>query len=174
MGNALSVSVKTPEDMIRLGVQIGRHLSEGTVVGLTGPLGAGKTTIARGIAEGLEIAEGYIVSSPTYTIMQVYPCSNLELYHLDLYRISGIEDLDSTGYRDASGKGKVLIVEWPDKEPSVLPEENLQIRIRYAEDGRDVSILATGSRYNRLLKEIVQSWTLPFLPGFVDSCQCRC
>jgi tRNA threonylcarbamoyladenosine biosynthesis protein TsaE len=169
MERAFGVSLNTPEEMIRLGALIGRHLFEGAVVGLTGPLGAGKTTIARGIAEGLGIRDGFVLSSPTYTIMQVYPCSELELHHLDLYRISGVDDLDSTGYRDASGKGKVLIVEWPEREPSVLPDENLQIRIEYTGSGRDVVILAVGSCYEKSVKEIVDSGDWLFVPGFIDT-----
>ena len=106
MAKAIHLSVQTPEEMIRLGALIGRQLFDGSVVGLIGPLGAGKTTLARGIAEGMGICEGYVVSSPTYTIMQVYPCQDAELSHLDLYRISGTEDLDSTGFRDAAGKGR--------------------------------------------------------------------
>jgi tRNA threonylcarbamoyladenosine biosynthesis protein TsaE len=166
--------VRSPEEMLKFGAHIGRHLFDGIVIGLIGPLGAGKTTLARGIAEGMDLNEGYVVSSPTYTIMQVYPCSKLELYHLDLYRISGTEDLDSTGYRDAAGRGKVLLVEWPDKVPSVLPVENLQIRIRYAEDGREVSLVAAGSRYQKLVKKIMGSGAWRFVPGSVDTEQCRC
>jgi tRNA threonylcarbamoyladenosine biosynthesis protein TsaE len=169
MEKAFVFPVKTPEDMIRLGTLIGRHLFEESVVGLTGPLGAGKTTIARGIAEGMGISEGFVVSSPTYTIMQVYPCLKMELYHLDLYRISGVDDLDSTGYRDASGKGKVLVVEWPDREPSVLPEENLQIRIQYTDYGREVSIVSQGRRYDRLLEEIRNSESGSSSPGYIES-----
>ena len=169
MTKAFHLSVKTPEEMKGLGVLIGRHLKEGSVVGLIGPLGAGKTTMAGGIAEGLGISEGYVVSSPTYTIMQIYPCSGLELYHLDLYRISGMDDLDSTGYRDASGKGKVLVVEWPDREPAVLPDENLQIWIRYSDNERMVSMVSIGTMHDQILQEIVESRALTFLPGFVDS-----
>jgi tRNA threonylcarbamoyladenosine biosynthesis protein TsaE len=157
MEKVFHASVQTAEEMIRLGALVGRHLFEGAVVGLIGPLGAGKTTIARGIAEGMGIRQGFVVSSPTYTIMQVYPCDEMELYHLDLYRISGVDDLDSTGYRDASGSRKVLIVEWPDREPSVLPVENLQILIQYAGSGREVQILAEGSPYEEMLDKIRDS-----------------
>jgi tRNA threonylcarbamoyl adenosine modification protein YjeE len=174
MEKVFRLSVDTPEDMVSLGALIGRHLFEGAVIGLTGPLGAGKTTIARGIAEGLGISQGFVLSSPTYTIMQVYPCSEMELHHLDLYRISGADDLDSTGYRDASGKGKVLIVEWPEREPSVLPEENLRIMIRYTGSGREVMILAAGSCYDKLLREIMDSGDCPLVPGIIDTDQCRC
>jgi tRNA threonylcarbamoyladenosine biosynthesis protein TsaE len=141
--------------MLGLGKDIGCLIFEEAVIGLIGPLGAGKTTLARGIAEGMGISDGYIVSSPTYTIMQVYPCEKGELYHLDLYRISGPDDLDSTGYRDATGEGKVLIVEWADRVPTVLPRQNLEVHISYSGKGRDVRLVPVGYRYEQLVIEMM-------------------
>lgn len=157
VGNSsASVSVKpgSPEEMIELGRLLGNNLFAGAIVGLSGPLGAGKTTLARGIAEGLGLDEGYIVSSPTYTIMQNYPCDNLVMCHLDLYRIEGVDDLDSTGYRDASGEGSVLVVEWPEKEPEVLSKEHLMLDIAYLEEGRLVTIIPRGPHYEKVITKI--------------------
>ena len=94
-GSRTRLAIGTPEEMIALGRRLGEILFDGAAVGLSGPLGAGKTTLARGIAEGLGIEEGYVVSSPTYTIMQSYPCSERDLHHMDLYRIKSPDDLDS-------------------------------------------------------------------------------
>lgn len=149
----LSGIFKSPDEMVEFGKVIGRHLFEGAIIGLTGPLGAGKTTLARGIAAGLGLDEGYIVSSPTYTIMQNYPCGTLEMCHLDLYRIEGIDGLDSTGYRDATGEGRVLIVEWPEKEPSVLSSDHLVIDIGYIDEGRSVTMRPSGRRYVSIVEE---------------------
>jgi len=148
------LSTGTSREMLILGRQLGENLFDGAVIGLSGPLGAGKTTLARGMAQGLKIDEGYVVSSPTYTIIQSYPCSKLDLHHLDLYRIKGPEDLDSTGYRDHVGGGAVLIVEWPEREPSVLPSENLVIRIDYLGEGREVVFLPSGKRYQKLVAQV--------------------
>jgi tRNA threonylcarbamoyladenosine biosynthesis protein TsaE len=145
---------RSPDEMENLGKEIGRHLFEGAIVGLTGPLGAGKTTLTRGIAAGLGLDEGYIVSSPTYTIMQNYPCGEVEMCHLDLYRIEGEDDLDSTGYRDATGDGRILIVEWPEKEPAVLSSEHLIVDIEYVDEGRSVTMRANGQRYVPIIEKI--------------------
>jgi tRNA threonylcarbamoyladenosine biosynthesis protein TsaE len=155
MGRQARLSIGTPEEMITLGRRIGEVLFDGAVVGLSGPLGAGKTTLARGIAAGLGIDEGYIVSSPTYTIMQSYPCSKRDLYHLDLYRIKNPDDLDSTGYRDHVGGSTVLMVEWPEREPSVLTPENLIVNIEYLDEGREVSFVPSGVKYEEMVEQIV-------------------
>jgi tRNA threonylcarbamoyladenosine biosynthesis protein TsaE len=155
MRHETRLSVETPEKMLALGQRLGEILFDGAVLGLSGPLGAGKTTLARGIAEGLGVDHGYVVSSPTYTIMQSYPCSERELHHLDLYRITSPEDLDSTGYRDHVGGNAVLIVEWPEREPSVLPPENLIVYIEYRDEGREITFKPTGVKYEELVDRII-------------------
>ena len=160
MGRGTPLSIGTPEEMIALGRRLGEVLFDGAVVGLSGPLGAGKTTLARGIAEGLGIDESYVVSSPTYTILQSYPCSERELHHLDLYRIKSTDDLDSTGYRDHVGGNTVLVVEWPEKVPSVLPPENLIVNIDYLDEGRKVTFVPSGGLYEELAKQVVDVFSL--------------
>jgi len=160
MGHRTCLSVATPEEMVALGKRLGSLLFDGAVVGLSGPLGAGKTTLARGIAEGLGIEEGYVLSSPTYTIMQSYPCSERELHHLDLYRITSPDDLDSTGYRDHVGGNTVLVVEWPEREPSVLTSENLIVQIDYKDEGREVTFIPSGGLYEKLTKRVVDVFSL--------------
>lgn len=146
------------EEMTELGKILGGHLFPGAVFGLSGPLGAGKTTLAGGIAEGMGIDSCYVVSSPTYTLLQTYPCSKGDLHHLDLYRIQGPVDLDSTGYRDHIGGSTVLLVEWPEKEPSVLPGENLLIQIDYKGEGREVYLVPSGERYRELVARVVKAF----------------
>ena len=157
MEGFFSLDVPSPDRMVHIGERIGKRLSEGSVIGLTGPLGAGKTTLTRGIAQGLGIDPGYVVSSPTYTLLQIYPCGEKELYHLDLYRVSGSDDLDSTGYRDGVGKGKVLVVEWAERVPSVLPPENLQLLIEYDGDGRLLLLRPEGNGYRELVRQVMAS-----------------
>ena len=154
MKNPGPLQIPGPEDMLALGVTIGRHIFGGAVLGLSGPMGAGKTTLVRGIADGMEIAGGHFVSSPTFTILQTYPCRDLTLYHLDLYRISGREDLDSTGFRDHLGTQGVIVIEWVEREPDVMPSRNLLIEIEYNGIGRKVSFRAKGEAHRSLASRV--------------------
>lgn len=144
-------------ETLRLGEEIGQRAFPGAVIGLTGPLGAGKTTLVRGIAAGMGIHEGYVVSSPTFSILQNYPCRELSLWHLDLYRIEGPDDLDSTGYRDTVGGDRVLVVEWVEREPEVLPHEHLMVEMEYSGkgEGRVALLRPRGDRYASLVKEVL-------------------
>jgi len=153
-----SFHISDAEMMVDLGATLGRHVFAGAIIGLMGPLGAGKTTFVRGVAAGMELKKGFVVSSPTYTILQSYPCREMELFHLDLYRVAGREDLDSTGYRDAIHDESVLIIEWIDREPDALPEENLQISLEYSDDGRKVTFLPTGEAYESLVTEVLNDF----------------
>ncbi len=107
------------------------------------------------------ISEGFVVSSPTYTLLQIYPCAGLDLWHLDLYRIHGPEDLDSTGYRDGVGGARVLAIEWVEREPEALPAERLIIEFDYDDGGRTATINAAGVQYERMSEQA--------LHGFLES-----
>ncbi len=146
-----SIKVSTPEEMLSLGGKLGRNLFGGAVIGLEGPMGAGKTTLVRGIANGMSIQDGYVVTSPTFTILQKYPCLDRDLYHLDLYRISGTNDLESTGYRETMGPDSVLVIEWVDREPSALSTQHLLVSMDYDNEGRGVVFKPRGRKYAELV-----------------------
>lgn len=97
-----------------IGTLIGRCLDGPLLILLQGQLGAGKTVIARGIARGLGVAAETPVTSPTFTLMNHYP-ARLDLYHFDLYRLSGPEDLVDIGFDEYAFGAGVAIVEWPEK-----------------------------------------------------------
>lgn len=103
---------RSPEQTREAGVVLGRLVEEGTVVYLQGGLGAGKTCFAQGVAEGLEVPEELPVTSPTFVIMNQYP-GRIPLYHFDLYRLSGSEDLEAIGAEEVLGRKGVCLVEWP-------------------------------------------------------------
>jgi len=134
-------------ESLEVGRQIGERLNAGDVVTLWGELGAGKTLITRGIAQGLGIPPGVRVTSPTFTIINEYD-GRLHLYHLDLYRIVSLDDLETVPWREALfGKG-VAVVEWPERLGEALPEERLDICLEIAgEEERAISIHAHGERY---------------------------
>ncbi|UCE85374.1 MAG: tRNA (adenosine(37)-N6)-threonylcarbamoyltransferase complex ATPase subunit type 1 TsaE [Deltaproteobacteria bacterium] len=110
-----------------LGCAIG---SEGLVVALCGPLGAGKTLFVKGLAAGLGIDAGQ-VASPTFVIASAYGAagSGRPLAHVDLYRVDSVGELDAAGFLDLLAPGSVVAVEWADRLPDALPAERLEVRI---------------------------------------------
>jgi tRNA threonylcarbamoyladenosine biosynthesis protein TsaE len=137
----------TPEETFAegqaLGARLAREYPEGIVVLLVGPLGAGKTVLAKGIASGLGIEE--LVSSPTYTIISEYRSPRVLLHHVDLYRVEGVEQLENLGLEDlVSGSGFVL-VEWGEKIErwlaSPLGGSHFRVTVSLSADGgRDIVV----------------------------------
>ena len=101
---------------------------------LSGDLGAGKTTVARGLlrALGVEIA----VRSPTYTLVESYELAGRRVLHLDLYRLGGAAELGTLGLRDELDPGVLLMVEWPERAESALPSPDLRVELRHDGEGR--------------------------------------
>lgn len=116
-----------PEDTFAIGEKIGREAAPGLLCTLTGDLGVGKTVLTQGIAKGLGITEP--VNSPTFTIVQVYESGRLPLYHLDVYRIRDISEMEEIGYEDYFDRNGVCIMEWADLIAELLPKEHTQIMI---------------------------------------------
>lgn len=102
------------EQTLKIGTLIGRCLDAPLLILLKGNLGAGKTVLARGIARGLGVATGIPITSPTFTLMNHYP-ARLDLYHFDLYRLSGPEDLIDIGFDEYAFGNGIALVEWPEK-----------------------------------------------------------
>lgn len=116
-----------PEDTFAVGERIGREAKPGMLCTLTGDLGVGKTVLTQGIARGLGIKE--YVNSPTFTIAQVYESGRMPLYHLDVYRIGDIEEMDEIGYEDYFYGEGLCIVEWADLIEELIPKEHTEIVI---------------------------------------------
>jgi tRNA threonylcarbamoyladenosine biosynthesis protein TsaE len=104
-----------------LGKHIAQKLQGGEVLALFGPMGMGKTAFTRGLAAGLGIEAG--ISSPTFALVHVYDGGRLPLYHFDMYRVEGWDDLSSTGYFDYLEDGGVLVIEWSENIEAALPPE---------------------------------------------------
>lgn len=115
------------EDTFELGKKLGRNAKPGDVYTLVGDLGVGKTVFTQGLAEGLGIAEA--VSSPTFTIVQVYEEGRLPLYHFDVYRIGDVSEMDEIGYEDYFYGEGVCLIEWADLIREILPERYTRIFI---------------------------------------------
>lgn len=152
-----TLRLASPEETHALGVRLGRLLRPGDFVGLIGDLGAGKTHLVRGVAEGAEVPRSE-VASPTFAI--VYPYSGrIPLYHADLYRLTNYDDLYSTGLLDMveAGDGASL-VEWLDRIPEAAPREFLRVTLRHAgDDARELTVEAFGERFGALLEDWMTS-----------------
>ncbi|MBN2538717.1 MAG: tRNA (adenosine(37)-N6)-threonylcarbamoyltransferase complex ATPase subunit type 1 TsaE [Deltaproteobacteria bacterium] len=121
---------KGPEDTLDIGRIIGECLTGGDVVALTGELGAGKTCLTQGIAMGLDIPEGYYVTSPTFTLINEYP-GRISLYHMDVYRLSSSLDLEDMGYQEYFYGDGVVVIEWAEKVDDIIPAEALFINLEH-------------------------------------------
>jgi len=126
------LSTFSPEETIKLGTYIGSVLQKGDVLALQGTLAAGKTTLTKGIALGLDIAEN--VTSPTFTLISEYP-GRLPLYHMDVYRLDSVEDFINLGVDEMLYGSGVCIIEWSEKVMSELPASTILIRLETKQDG---------------------------------------
>lgn len=112
----------------QLGYLLGQKAAPGQVYALTGDLGVGKTVLAQGLAAGLGIAEA--VSSPTFTIVQIYEEGRLPFYHFDVYRIGNAEEMEEVGYEDYFYGDGVCLIEWADLIEEILPEKYCRLTIK--------------------------------------------
>ncbi len=117
----------TPEETFKLGKELGENAVPGQVYTLIGDLGVGKTVFTQGVAKGLGIIEP--VSSPTFTIVQVYEEGRMPFYHFDVYRIGDVEEMDEIGYEDYFYGDGICFIEWANLIEEILPESYCQITI---------------------------------------------
>jgi len=114
------------EDTIKLGEVLGKLLKPGTIIALKGELGAGKSVFVKGIAKSLNVEEE--PNSPTFVIMNAYE-GRLPLYHFDLYRISGADELEAIGYEDYFYGNGISVVEWAERAEEIFPGDALTVEI---------------------------------------------
>ena len=121
------IETRSAQETYQLGIDIGRSAKAGQVYTMVGDLGVGKTVFTKGMAVGLGITEP--ISSPTFTIVQVYDEGTLPFYHFDVYRIGDISEMDEIGYEDyVYGEG-VSLIEWANLIEEILPEQRIEITI---------------------------------------------
>lgn len=121
------IETNSAEETYRLGLEIGKQASKGQVYTMVGELGVGKTVFTQGMAAGLGITEP--ISSPTFTIVQIYEEGRLPFYHFDVYRIGDVSEMDEIGFEDyVYGEG-VSLIEWANLIEEILPENRVEITI---------------------------------------------
>jgi len=127
-----------------VGRAIAPALLPGMVVTLSGELGAGKTTLVRGLLRGFHIAGP--VKSPTYTLVEPYSVSSLYLYHFDFYRLGGSEEWEAAGFREYFRDDAICLIEWPERAGPLLPSPDLHIVLEVIDEGRRCTLTAKSGR----------------------------
>jgi tRNA threonylcarbamoyladenosine biosynthesis protein TsaE len=135
---------RSEEETIALGKSLAAELPAQAVVLLIGNLGAGKTTLAKGIVKGLGAAEPEQVSSPTFTLIHEYSPS---VYHIDLYRLDQPRQIATLGLDEIFDRQAVVLIEWGERFPELMPENRIEIQLRTTgEDTREIEILESPAR----------------------------
>ena len=129
---------RTEEETVALGERLARNLPQRGVVLLIGNLGAGKTTLAKGIAKGLGAAEPDEVSSPTFTLIHDY--GEGRVYHVDLYRLDSPREVESLGLDELFDRDAVVLIEWGERFPQLMPSARVEIRLTPAGDRRRIEV----------------------------------
>lgn len=148
-----SIITTGEEQTYWIGEALGRLLEAGDLVCLYGDLGTGKTSLAYGIALGLDVEEEY-VPSPTFTFVNEYR-GRVPFYHMDLYRLKDSRELEGIGFDEYIDSDGVTVIEWAERAEEALPEERLNIYISFVSaDSREIGFMAEGERYQMLLAEL--------------------
>ncbi len=152
MDGPLRIESRSPRETIRLGRRIGRLLQPGDVVALQGELGAGKTTLTKGLALGCGFREPDRVASPTFVIEHVYP-GRVTVYHIDAYRLRGAEDLLALSWEEC--EDGVRVVEWAEKVSALFPKDHLRIEMSMdGAEARRITLVALGPRSGDLVQAL--------------------
>jgi len=141
-------------DTLTFGAALAAGLEPGLVIYLSGELGTGKTTFARGLLRGL----GYDgrVKSPSFTLVEPYELSRLYLYHFDFYRFADPQELGEAGFREHFNPTSVCLVEWPENAAGVVPAADIRITLQVTGSGRQLEIDADTEAGRRCLEKLKQ------------------
>ena len=148
---------RTDSDTRDLGRNMGKAVSGPLTIALTGDLGAGKTTLIQGLAEGLGVGREYYVTSPSYNIINEYPAGQFRLCHVDLYRLGSAEELEFLGFEELlDWEDVILAVEWPGLLRETDFSFDLEIHFEFDSDyNRIISLTGTGQRGTKVLSRLI-------------------
>lgn len=141
------------DETFNIGYRLGRLLTKGNIICLSGDLGAGKTAFTKGIGKGLGVEE--YVTSPTYTIINEYS-GRIPLFHFDVYRLESVDEMYELGYEEYFFGEGAVVLEWADNVKEIIPPERLWITILKTKDdnSREIILEPTGDKYHDLVKEL--------------------
>jgi len=130
----------SPAETIKLGQDLAKGLSKGDVIALYGDLGSGKTTFTKGIGKGLGVKDPRHINSPSFVLIKEYG-ADIPMYHLDLYRLDNLQDIEDVAIEEYIYGDGVSIIEWAEKIRNILPEKHIAVRfIVKGEEKRDIKI----------------------------------
>ena len=152
MAHDITLALADETATLALGARLGQAIETGQTLYFHGNLGAGKTTLVRGLLHGL--GHSGKVKSPTYTLVEPYVISGLNLYHFDLYRFNDPEEWEAAGFRDHFNAESICLVEWPEKARELLPDPDLDIELIPKDGGREVKLTANSASGEKTLKAI--------------------
>ena len=153
MTGCVEMVLHSQSELETIATQLARQAAADLVIYLRGPLGAGKTTFARGFLRGL----GYrgVVKSPTYTLVEPYSFEpRLMCYHFDLYRLADPEELEFTGARDYFNNSSICLIEWPEKAAGYLAEADVDCHLEHHPQGRKMTLTACSAKGEQLVLQI--------------------
>jgi len=154
----LQITTRSIRETQYLSQKLGELINQPLVIALIGDLGSGKTAFVQGLAKGLEVPDGYYITSPTFTLINEYP-GHYPLVHIDLYRLENISDLADIGLDEVLQGQAVIAIEWADKLSDDLPAEHLLVALEIiADDCRKLNLKATGQNEVNLVKALETQW----------------
>ena len=148
------VVAKSSRETKKLGRKLGKLARSGDIIGLVGELGAGKTCLVRGVADGAGVGKNAWVRSPTFTLINEYQ-GRLPVYHIDLYRVGRRADIDGLNLREYLYADGISLIEWFEFLPAAEVDEYLELKIIHAGvTARELTFVAHGARYEQLLEDL--------------------
>jgi tRNA threonylcarbamoyladenosine biosynthesis protein TsaE len=151
----ITIYTNSIEETVAFGERLGALLGPGDVLALMGELGAGKTTITKGIARGAGVADE--IHSPTFTLIHEHK-GRVPFYHVDLYRLAGNEDVEFLGLEEYIHGDGIVVIEWADRAPALLAKERLEITLSFqGDEGREIKLHPTSERLRKIVESIVEN-----------------
>lgn len=155
--NELTQYIPDESTMLRFGKKLAEtilkcHTERAVILYFNGDLGAGKTTLTRGMVQGLGFQGN--VKSPTYTLVEEYNIAGKMIYHFDLYRLADPEELEFMGIRDYFAKDSICLIEWAEKGDGILPAADLLVNIDYYDDARNITLIAQNALGEQIIQQL--------------------
>ena len=151
------IVTRSPEETIQLGKELGELLRPGQVVALIGDLGAGKTTLAKGIAAGAGVADENEVTSPSFVLVNEYQ-GRFPIYHADLYRLQDVMEVENLGWEEFIFGEGISLLEWAEKIPGILPEERIEVRIFWVGLGERRFLISGKGAQAKIILVLQRKW----------------